>query len=87
MVRRRSSTTGFQLADRLALRPAEAAAVLGISERSLRQIGPELPRIVRGGLVLYPVEALREWLRQEARAGGARIDRAVEETLGRLDDA
>jgi hypothetical protein len=68
----------------LALRPAEAAEVLGLSERKLRELAPELPRIVRGGVVLYPVEPLREWLRREAQAEGSRIDRAVAQAFDSL---
>ena len=55
---------GIQLADRLALRPREAAEALGISERQLRQILPELPHTRLGGCVVLPVDALREWLRE-----------------------
>jgi hypothetical protein len=79
---------------RLALRPREAAAALGVSERVLRQLAPELPRIVRRGIVLYPVRALEEALARLAtreplvpRLTGedepARIARRVLERLGR----
>ena len=76
----------FWLANRLALRPEEAARALGVSERTLRRLGPKLPRIRDGGTVLYPVEGLREWLRREAQAEGDRIDRAVRETLRALGE-
>ena len=75
---------GFHPADRLALRPKEAAEALGVSERTLRQLAPELPRVSRGGVVLYPVEALREWLRREVRTEGDRIRIAADEALERL---
>lgn len=74
----------MRFADRLALRPKEAAAVLGISERTLRVLAPELPRVTRGGCVLYPVEALREWLRRAARAEGQELAVAVEQTVRAL---
>jgi hypothetical protein len=49
----------------LALRPKDAAAALGISERTLwdwtHQYG--LPHLQRGRLVLYPVDGIRLWLR------------------------
>ncbi len=48
----------LDLATRLALRPAEAAQALGIGERTLRQILPELPHVRFGGVVLLPVERL-----------------------------
>ena len=57
-----------ELADRLALRPREAAQMLGISERLLRTVLPELPHVRVGGAVLLPVDGLREWLTEEAKA-------------------
>ena len=54
----------------LALRPKEAARALGISERTLRQMLPELPHFRVGGVVLLPVEELREWLRTQAAQEG-----------------
>jgi hypothetical protein len=64
---------------RLALRPREAAAALGISERVLRQLAPELPRIVRRGVVLYPVGALQSWLAAQAK-GEAQTKPAQEQS-------
>lgn len=58
----------LDLVNRLSLRPPEAAAVLGVSERTLRVLLPELPHVRRGGVVLVPVDALREWLGREAKA-------------------
>ncbi len=75
---------GFEpprLAERLALRPKEAAEALGISERTLRQLLPELPTVRRGNVVLVPVAGLREWLREESEAERARGDKAVAEIL------
>ena len=69
------------LADRLALRPAEAAQALGIGERTLRQILPELPHVRVGGAVLLPVEGLRAWLRERAEAEQGRVEKAVDEIL------
>lgn len=72
------------LETRLALRPAEAAVALGISERTLRSLLPQLPHFREGGVVLLPVEALQEWLRERATAGSSRVDRAVTEILDDL---
>jgi hypothetical protein len=71
----------FWLANRLALRPEEAARALGISERTLRRLGPRLPRIHDGGVVLYPVEGLRRWLQEQAEVEGHATDEAVREVL------
>ncbi len=46
----------IELATRLALRPREAAEALGLSERKLRELLPELPPVRRGGIVLFPVD-------------------------------
>jgi len=62
----------------LALRPRDAAAALGISERLLldwtQQFG--LPCVRIGRVVLYPIDAVREWLwlRCEARVSVSNPD-------------
>ena len=71
----------LKLADRLALRPVEAAQALGIGERTLRQILPELPHVRVGGVVLLPVEGLQAWLRERAEAEQGRAEKVVEEVL------
>ena len=74
-----------ELTDRLALRPAEVARALGLSERTIRQILPQLPHLRVGGAVLVPVEGLREWLRTQSRIEGSTVDRAVKEVLASLE--
>ena len=64
----------IRLADRLALRPKEAAQALGIGERTLRQILPELPHVRLGGVVLLPVEGLQAWLRERSPELGFLIE-------------
>jgi predicted DNA-binding transcriptional regulator AlpA len=57
---------------RLSLRPAEAAEVLGISERLLWQETNRgaIPHLRIGSkVVVYPVAALREWLADNAAKG------------------
>jgi hypothetical protein len=71
----------LRLADRLALRPKEAAAVLGLSERAFRALLPSLPHVRAGGAVLVPVDALRRWLDEQAAQDPDRIDAVVSETL------
>jgi excisionase family DNA binding protein len=78
------SVEPFWLANRLALRPEEAARALGVSERTLRRLAPKLPRIRDGGTVLYPVEGLRRWLEEQARAEGEREKRIAEEIVGAI---
>jgi excisionase family DNA binding protein len=71
----------IDLRDRLALRPKEAAKALGISERTLRQMLPELPHVRAGGTILLPVDGLREWLKNQSKAEQGRIDSVVNEVL------
>ena len=67
-------------AERLALRPREAAQLLGVSERHLHNLTKrgDVPCVRFGRAVGYPVESLRRWLAEQAaasaptREGGAR---------------
>lgn len=76
-----SAENSVRLTDRLALRPREAAAVLGLSERAFRALLPSMPHIRAGGAVLIPVEALRRWLDEQTRREPGQLDAIVEETL------
>lgn len=53
----------------LAMRPREAAKALGVSERLLWEWTDRgvVPHIRLGKAILYPVDSLRDWLRQAAR--------------------
>jgi len=60
----------------LALRPREAAKALGISERLLWEWtrNGTVPHVKVGRTVLYPVDALRDWLgcqAEQVKGGGA----------------
>ncbi|GDX95747.1 hypothetical protein LBMAG47_14110 [Planctomycetia bacterium] len=61
-------STPERVVDPLALRPRDAARVLGISERLLwdwtRTEG--VPHVRIGNVVLYPVEVLKNWLAAKA---------------------
>ena len=73
------------LSDRLALRPREAAKALGLSERSLRALLPQLPVVRTRRAVLIPVDALREWLLSRAQSDrdkAKKVARDVLEDLG-----
>jgi excisionase family DNA binding protein len=56
---------------RLALRPRETAAALGVSPRTLWAwtAAGEIPHIRRGKAILYPVAALEQWLAAQAEGG------------------
>jgi excisionase family DNA binding protein len=71
---------------RLALSLAEAARALGVSERHVREILPDLPHVHLGRRVVIPVEALREWLRDRASAERSQAERAAEELVAAFTD-
>ena len=75
------------LADRLALRPSEVAEALGVSERTIRQVLPELPHFRLGSAVVVPIEPLRDWLRARAKIEGNRVDTAVKEIMASIDES
>jgi len=63
--------TGAGDPPRLALRPREAAAALGIGTRLLWELTNrgEIPSVTLGRCRLYPVHLLSEWLREQAEGG------------------
>jgi hypothetical protein len=67
------------LSGRLALRLAEAADALGISERKLREMLPDLPHIRHGGIVMIPVRPLERWLEEESKKETRRMERLADE--------
>ncbi len=71
--------------ERLGLRPIEVAKALGVSERTIRQILPEIPHLRIGTAIVVPIEALKKWLIDEAKVEDGRIDAAVEEILEGLE--
>ena len=77
----RARTEPLDLTTRLSLRPKEAAAALGISERKLREVLPQLPHLRVGGAVLLPVDALQAWLREQAKVEQGRVERVVGEVV------
>jgi excisionase family DNA binding protein len=64
---------GPEIVQRLALRPREAAKALGVSEKWLwaaTKTG-EIPSVKLGkGVVLYPVDLLRDYLARKVRENG-----------------
>ncbi len=76
----------YALDDRLALSLAEAARALGVSERHVREMLSELPHVHLGRRVVIPVDSLREWLRDRARAERSRAEREAAEIVAALTD-
>jgi hypothetical protein len=75
----------FDLRSRIALRPAEAAKALGVSDRTLRSMLPHLPHFREGGVVLIPVEGLRRWADERAQCEKTRIERLTDEIRGSFE--
>ncbi len=76
-----SDRPAINLSTRLALRPKEAALALGISERTLRGLLPELPHFRRGGVVMIPVRPLEDWLKDQSKAEQSATDEIANEIM------
>ena len=70
---------------RLALTIKEAADAIGISERTLRDLLPEIPHTRLHRRVVIPLEPLREWLHSRARAEEMGSKRVAEDILAALN--
>jgi len=77
-------TVGPRLADRLALRPKEAAEAIGISVRHLSTLLPDIPHLYLGNRLVIPVEPLKEWLREQAKAEKSGSDRVAETIIAEI---
>jgi excisionase family DNA binding protein len=71
---KKSYTESAVVIPALALRPKQAAASLGVSERTLWAwtAAGEVPHVRKGKAVLYPVELLQKWLAKKATGGEER---------------
>ncbi|MCA9278202.1 MAG: helix-turn-helix domain-containing protein [Phycisphaeraceae bacterium] len=61
-----------QTPEPLAVRPREAAKLLGIGQRTLWALSQprgDIPTIRVGTAVLYPVEGLKRWLADQQKGG------------------
>jgi excisionase family DNA binding protein len=76
--------TAVRLSERLALSVPEAADSLGISERTMRSILPEIPHLRIGGRVVIPRDLLADWLRQQAGKRETVVGKAVNDILGEI---
>ncbi len=58
--------------ERLLLRPTEAAEVLGVGNSKIYELIAEgvIPTVQVGRRLRIPLEALRNWIRQETGKGG-----------------
>jgi hypothetical protein len=79
--------TAVRLSERLALSVGEAAAAIGVSERLMRTVLPDIPHCNVGNRVVIPVSLLEEWLRQEAGKRETVVGKAVEEVLEKIQSS
>jgi hypothetical protein len=76
-----------QLSERLALSVSEAATAIGVSERLMRTILPEIPHCHVGNRVVIPVSLLVEWLCKQAQKDQTVVGKAVEEILEEIQSS
>jgi len=78
----RSGGTAFPVGRRLAVRVAEAAAMLAVSRSQMYELlrRGQIPSIRVGQRVRVPLEALEEWVRRQA--GGAEKGGKADGTQG-----
>ena len=79
--------TAVRLSERLALSIPEAAASLGVSERHLSTLMPEIPHCHLGNRVVIPVSLLVEWLRKQAQEEQNVVGKAVNEILEEIQSS
>jgi hypothetical protein len=80
-----SEESPLRLSERLALRTHEVAAVLGVSERTVRGMLPELPHTYFGRCLVFPTNLLREWLDDRVRTQEGQIENVSKEILKAIE--
>ena len=74
----------FLLENRAALSIHETARALGVSEGLIRKFLPQLPSMRLGERVLIPVEPLKHWLAEQAKAQQNEAERVSQQILDAL---
>ena len=74
----------IQLANRIALTVKETADALGVSERHIRELLPEIPHTRLGNRIVIPVELLTVWLRDRAQSEKRCADDVAKKILEEL---
>ena len=79
--------TAVRLSERLALSVPEAATAIGVSERLIRSVLPDIPHCRLGNRVVIPVPLLVEWLRKEAQKEQTVVGKAVNDILEEIQSS
>ena len=74
------------LATRFAVSAKELANALGVSERSIRDHQPEIPHVWIGNRILFPVDQVREWLGDRAKAQRSAGEGLANEIMNEMKD-
>jgi hypothetical protein len=82
-----SPETAVRLSERLALSVPEAATAIGVSERHMRSVLPDIPHCNIGNRVVIPVPLLVEWLRKQAQEEQTVVGKAVNEILEEIQSS
>jgi len=79
--------TAVRLAERAALTIPEAARAVGVSERLMRTLLPEIPHCRLGNRVVIPVSLLDEWLRKRAEEEQNVVGKAANDILEEIQSS
>ncbi len=79
--------TAVRLSERLALSIPEAAKAVGVSERLMRTLLPEVPHLRLGNRVVIPVSLVVEWLCKQAQQEQNVVGKAVNEILEEIQSS
>ena len=82
----RAPREGPDLSRRFALTIQEATNALGVSERHVRAHLGEIPHFYLGNRLLIPVDAARDWLREQAKANDAQHAHDIDGLLDGLHE-
>ena len=63
----------------------ETAAALGVSDRHLRELLPEIPHVHLGGRIVIPVEQMRKWLAEQTQIEPNRFAETVTDILNEIE--
>ena len=79
--------TAVRLSERLALSIPEAARAMGVSERFMHTLLPEIPHCRIGNRVVIPVPLLAEWLRKQSQKDEDVVGKAVNDILEEIQSS
>ncbi len=79
--------TAVRLSERLAVSVSEAATAIGVSERLMRTVLPDIPHCHVGNRVVIPISLLAEWLCKQAQKDQTVVGKAVDEILEEIQSS